>query len=280
MFYLKEVRIVLLENGCRESGTDIEDFIRCIEESGIRCRVDEDRSNINSDGTLWITDMAEAAKELLAGGCAVLAYLHQGNRQEDFSICQYACEGLSEETDVVYLERVYRRCRGLPWEILETERCLVRETTVDDVDDFYRIYNDASITKYMDSLYEDPEEERAYAQDYIDQVYAFHHFGIWTVVERESDEVIGRAGICYREGYDDPELGFVIAADKQGRGLATEVCRAILQYAARELGFGRIFAFVQTGNKASLRVCDKLGMESLGRVELQGKEYIAHVWNA
>lgn len=266
MFYLKNVIVLPLEMG-QETQT-AQDTGEPSHERGTE-----------EGGTLYITDDSRTARRLLDEGRAVLVYLHAGNRQEDFGFCKYACED-PKELDMPYLERVYRRYRGIPWEILETERCLVRETTVEDVDDFYRIYSDPSITEYMEPLYADPEEERAYARDYIDQVYAFYHFGIWTVVEKISGEVIGRAGICFREGFDDPELGFVIAADRQGRGLATEVCEAILRYGFQELGFERIHALVQPDNLASLRVCDKLGMESLGRVNSQGQEYVARVWNA
>lgn len=241
----------------------------------------------DEEGTLFVTDSSEAAEKLIAGGCAVLVCLHEGNRNEDFSFCRYACEGsldLMPQPDSLsgsgmdYLERVYRRYRGLPWDILETRRCLVRETTVEDVEDFYRIYADASVTKYMEPLYEDAERERAYARDYIDQVYAFYQFGMWTVTEKATGEVIGRAGICYRDGCELPELGFVIAPDRQGRGIATEVCGAILRYGYEEHGFGRILAFVRPGNAASCRVCDKLGMKRMETIVLQGQEYMVYLW--
>ncbi|MCM1112822.1 MAG: GNAT family N-acetyltransferase [Muribaculum sp.] len=229
------------------------------------------------EAVLYITDDSPTARRLLAQGRAVLVYLHAGNRDADFSFCKYACEDPTE-LDLRYLDRIYRRYRAIPWDILETERCLVRETTVEDVDDFYRIYSVPSITKYMEPLYEDPEEERAYARDYIEQVYAFYEFGMWTVVDKSSGEVIGRAGLCFREGYEDPELGFVIAADRQGQGLATEVCGAILRYGGETLGFGKIQAFVQPDNAASLRVCGQLGMKKTGHARLQGKEYLIYVW--
>ncbi|MDE7269955.1 MAG: GNAT family N-acetyltransferase [Acetatifactor sp.] len=278
MFYLKQVIVLPLET-VQEPQT--EENAGAGQEPQTEQTAEEapEKGDVSEGGVLYITDDSRTARRLLDEGRAVLVYLHAGNRQEDFGFCKYACED-PKELDMQYLERVYRRYRGIPWEILETERCLVRETTVEDVDDFYRIYRDPSITEYMEPLYADPEEERAYARDYIDQVYAFYHFGIWTVVEKDSGEIIGRAGICFREGFDDPELGFVIAADRQGRGLATEVCRAVLQYGFQELGFERIHAFVQPDNLASLRVCDKLGMENLGRVELQGQEYVARVWKA
>lgn len=243
----------------------------------------------SDDATLWITDSSVMGRKLLAEGKAVLIWLHEGNRNQDFSAFRYACDNPAD-LDMDYLEGVYRRYIGIPWEILTTERCVVRETTVADVEDFYRIYEDPSISRYMEDLYEDPEEERAYARDYIDKVYSFYGFGIWTVLKKNArdsemasnerpwrDEVIGRAGLCYREGYEDPELGFMIGADYQGKGLATEVCSAILRYGHEELGFERILAFVQPENLASARVCDKISMKREKQVEIKGHVY--DIWS-
>lgn len=240
-----------------------------------------DDGEYGREGPLYITDSSVMARELVSNGCAVLVRLHEGNRKEDFSFCQYVYEADEEtdsEPDMDYLKKVYRRCKGLPWDILETERCLVRETTVDDVEEFYRIYSEPSIVEYMEPLYEEPEKERAYARDYIRQVYAFYNFGMWTVVEKVSGQVIGRAGIYYREGCELPELGFVIEKDRQGQGLATEVCRAILQYGYEEFGFDKILAFVRPGNAPSHRVCARLGMRRMENVVLKGQEYAAYVW--
>ncbi len=252
MYYLKQV-IIAPEKGEYK-------VVGAVDETG------------SQEATLWITDSAVKAKALADEGKAVLIWLHPENRHQDFSSFRYACDNPAE-LDMDYLEGVYRRYHGIPWEILETEHCLVRETTVEDVEEFYQIYEHPSITEYMEPLYEDPREERAYARDYIDKVYAFYGFGIWTVVEKATGEVIGRAGICYREGYEDPELGFMIAAHKQGKGYATQVCRAILEYGHEELGFERILAFVQSGNQASMRVCEKLGMEVTGMADIKQESY-------
>lgn len=242
---------------------------------------------VRTGGILHITDDSHMARELTERGEAVLVVLHEANRREDFSFCRYACEDVeyleergaaNESEEAAYFDKVYRRQKGLPLEILTTKRCLIRETTVADVDAFYRIYAEPCITKYMEPLYEDPEEERVYARDYIDQVYSFYDFGIWTVTDRESGEVIGRAGICYREGFEDPELGFMIAMPWQGKGLAAEVCRAILDYANAELGFDRVLAFVQPENEPSQKICRKLGMKREETVRLQGQTYEKYVW--
>lgn len=214
---------------------------------------------------LYVTDESEVYASLRKEGCYVLPYLHEGIKSADFPGAAWLIEELEEAT-LESLELVYRRLAGLPWDILETGRCRVRETTVEDVDSFYQIYAEPSITEYMENLFADRDEEIAYARDYIEKVYAFYGYGMWTVLEKESGAVIGRAGIIWREGYDVPELGFVIGVPWQKRGYAYEVCEAILHYAKEELFMEQMQALVRTGNEKSLRLCEKLGFVRDGEV--------------
>lgn len=222
---------------------------------------------------LYITDESEVYASLRKKGCYVLPCLHEGSKSEDFPGAVWLIENL-EEMEQESLELVYRRLAGLPWEILQTERCMIRETTVEDVDCFYQIYGEPSITEYMESLFEDRDEEIAYTEDYIKKVYEFYGYGMWTVLEKNSREVIGRAGISWREGYELPELGFVIGVPWQGKGYAFEVCEAVLRYAKEELSMERVQALVQPGNEKSLRLCEKLGFTFAGETELDGKKHL------
>ena len=81
------------------------------------------------EGVLYVTDDAETAEALHSGGDAVLVYLHPGNRGQDFSHFLFAVED-PEGLEPEYVERVYRRLKGLPWHILETARCLDRKSVV------------------------------------------------------------------------------------------------------------------------------------------------------
>lgn len=237
---------------------------------------------VNIDGIecfLYLTDDAETAERLRQEGQAVLICLHPGNAGQDFSRFLFAVED-PKELESEYVERVYRRLKGLPWYITETGRCLIRETTVEDVEDFYRIYSHPSITKYMEDLYPEVEQEKEYVREYIEKVYSFYGFGVWTVVEKVSGQVIGRAGLSYREGYGDPELGFIIGVPWQGRGYAKEVCRAVLSYARTALEFTRVQALVETENAASLHLCGQLGFYHESTVTLNGKVYDLLLWNS
>lgn len=216
--------------------------------------------------------MSEIAMVLRQEKQPVLAFLHEKNRHQDFSAVLYACEA-PEELDGDYMDKVYRRYTRLPWDVLETDRCFIRETVPEDAEAFYEIYEEPSITRYTEGLFPKIEQERQYINDYIDKIYSFYHFGVWTIIKKDTDEIIGRAGLSYREGYEEPELGFVIRKPWQRQGFAEEVCRAILNYGREELGFTVVQAFVRAENKASLALCRKLGMQPAREVEMTGESY-------
>ena len=219
--------------------------------------------------TLYVTDCAACQIRLQIRNLPVLIYLHEGNREERFWQSEYAIEQI-EEVEYESLELAYLRLTGQPWTIITTNRCTIRETTTNDVNSFYEIYKEASITDYMEDLFADKDEEIAYIEDYIKNVYKFYGYGMWTIVEKESGKVIGRAGISWREGFDIPELGFVIGVPWQQQGYAYEVCQAILEYGRKELKFTRFQALVMEGNDKSERLCRKLGFTYLEDVVLEG----------
>lgn len=225
---------------------------------------------------MYLTDQGKVYDSLRSEGCYVLPCLHEKNRGEVFSGAAYAVERL-EETDYASLDMAYRRLAGLPWEILDTDRLLVRETTVQDVDCFYQIYAEPSVTEYTEALFEDRDEEIAYTESYIDTVYAFYGYGMWTVIKKDSREVIGRAGISWREGYSLPELGFVFGVSWQRQGYAFEVCSAILHYAREELEMTQVQALVQPENERSVRLCERLGFMKDGETEVDGIRHLVFV---
>lgn len=162
-----------------------------------------------------------------------------------------------DDADEDYLELVYRRLMKIPLDILETDRCLVRETCRDDLDAFYEIYAEPSITAYTEDLMERSEEE-IYTDNYRDLIYEIYGHGIWTVIYKETGEIIGRAGLDERAGSDMPELGFLIGRKWQRKGLAEEVCRGILKW-AMEQGIYEVMSFTDPENKASICLLEKLG---------------------
>lgn len=235
----------------------------------LRAELDETMSK----GILFLTDCGETAARLTDLSCAVLGYLNEENKSDSFGETRFLISG-AEALSADYLETVYRRQMGLPVEILSTGRCILRETVVEDVDAFYGIYAEPSITRYMEGLFEDRDQERRYIESYRKCMYEFYGFGIWTVILRETGEIIGRAGLTMRGGSDVPELGFVIGVPWQGRGLAREVCEAILKYGEKELELEKVQAYVEPENTASEALLQWLGFAATDTYTEKGKNYL------
>lgn len=60
------------------------------------------------------------------------------------------------------------------------------------------------------------------------------------------------------------ELGYWLAAEAWGQGIATESTRTLIDFGFRELVLARIYAQVLAGNGPSMRVLEKLGMVNEG----------------
>lgn len=170
-------------------------------------------------------------------------------------------EGVRYLTDSYEVSRDYQRLvearfSGTAFEVLRTKRCIVRETVEEDHPDFCRIYEDAEVVRFMEPLYP-YEEEEAYIRDYRRNVYEFFEYGMWTVLERSSGRVIGRAGLEPRG--ESAHLGYVLDASCRRQGIATEVCSAILAYAKVNFPELLIEASADKENTASVRLLKSLG---------------------
>ena len=300
MFYLKNVFLELTQEGLiREFG---ENFAKEEQSPGEplgewAARLREKGIQLLTQGseraTLWITDDAECAKAKVLRGEPVLGVLRD-DLEQSFEGVRYLVSDLAE-VELDYLEKVYRRQAGIPWDILETKRCILRETSLRDRDALYRIYDEPPVTDHLEKLPGDPDGFAAWLEDYAKHVYALLEYGVWTICLKRNDAmgdapfehlgqcdagnnledlVIGRAGLGVREGCSQPELGFVIGKPWQGQGLALEVCEAILTY-ARDLRISEVIAFAEPENIASVGLLRRLGFEETGEINLDGKHCLA-----
>lgn len=235
-----------------------------------------------------ITESAEEAAYFDTNRIPYIVWLNDRNQYSSFPSGAYCVEQLSD-IDTQYLDRVYRRFKGIPWDIVETQRLRIREIATEDVMQLYDLYQDESVAKYMDALFPNPEQELEYTKEYIQNVYGFYGFGMWVLEEKESGRVIGRAGLEYREGFDGLELGYMLGVRYQHKGYAYEACNAILSYGISELEQKEYCSFVSRDNTASIRLCQRLGFVPNGTVRLVEtnfdglmieKEYLQYVYSA
>lgn len=231
------------------------------------------------ENTIIFTDDAVLAAECVQKHIPYLFFLHAGNAGETLPSGAYCVESLLD-VSYDYLDKVYRRAKNLPWDILETERLIVREITVADVPRLYELYKDADITRYMEGLFPLIKQEEDYTRDYIRNIYYFYGYGMWLIVLKETGEVIGRAGLEYKDGLEGLELGFMLGKDYQHKGYAYEACHAILDYAREELEQLSFRAVVHKENTSSRRLCEKLGFTNTGQtMQKEEDEYLEYCIN-
>ncbi len=209
----------------------------------------------------------------------VIAYANPQYPNEKRRDAEFVVEGF-EEFGIEEMERAYRRFHGLPWEILITERCLVREFTMADIKALFELYDDDEIRKYVEPLYEF-DEECDYERAYIENIYRFYGYGMWLVFHRQTGTLIGRAGLEQREFPEGSELemGYLIAAAYRRQGYATEVCTGILEYARGSLGAGRINCMIHKDNAPSIAFAEKLGFSRYGEIETGKAVMLRYVTN-
>jgi RimJ/RimL family protein N-acetyltransferase len=149
-----------------------------------------------------------------------------------------------------------------------TERLILRPPTADDLPRLFAIYGDPATNQFNPA---GPLTELHQARNLLHgwlTHWRDHGYGQWAIASREApDQVIGFGGIAQYNYLTEPRLnlGYRFAIDAWGKGFATELGRAALEFAFAELDAERVFALVRPNHQASIGVLEKLGMQ---RIEL------------
>lgn len=154
--------------------------------------------------------------------------------------------------------------------MLETERLLFREFTMDDLDWLYGLRSDKDVALYLGGI-QPRDNVEARLRWYID-CYRLHGYGYCLMKYKPNGETIGWAGLQPLENTGEIEVGYGIAKPYWGAGIATEACRAWMEFGFGPLGLRRIAAIAIPENAASRRVMEKAGMKYEKNIEARGYE--------
>lgn len=157
---------------------------------------------------------------------------------------------------------------------IETVRLLLRALEEGDIDALVGLWTDPQVTAFLGGPRDPDELRRAFGQDLSEQ--SPDPYDLWPVVERSSDTVVGHCGLLGKEveGLPEVELVYVLAASAWGKGYATEIGRALLQFGFEEMGLPRLICLVDPGNEASGRVAERLGIRFEGMTARPGNRML------
>ena len=156
-------------------------------------------------------------------------------------------------------EHIYRIFSKIP--TLETDRFILRQIILDDIDDMYEYAKNPEVAEYLTWS---PHIDKAYTFEYVSYLqdrYKAGEFYDWAVVDKASGKMIGTCGFTRFDYFNDcGEIGYVINPNFQGQGVATEVLGRTIRFGFEKLNLHRIECRFMIENEGSRRVMEKNGM--------------------
>lgn len=147
---------------------------------------------------------------------------------------------------------------------LTTSRVLLRRWKSADLEPFAALNADPEVMKHFPRL-STVEETKAMIER-IEARFEQENFGLWAAELRDSGEFIGFVGLSRIpfEAHFTPcvEIGWRLAKKFWGRGLAPEAAKLVLEDGFQRINLNEIVAITATTNKNSMRVMEKIGMQT------------------
>lgn len=144
--------------------------------------------------------------------------------------------------------------------IFETERLYLREMNQSDFESLCKILQDEETMYAYEGAFSAAE-----AQEWLDRQISRYQkwgFGLWAVILKEIDEMIGQCGLTMQAWKDEEvlEIGYLLQRQYWHKGYAIEAARACKQYAFDILKSKEVCSIIRDTNIASQNVAIRNGM--------------------
>lgn len=155
--------------------------------------------------------------------------------------------------------------------MLSTDRLSIIPFSEEDRSLLHRMFTDDTVRQYLwdDLLISEHEAEDILKVN--DILLAKRQFGLWKVVRKEDQAVVGFTGLWFFFDEPQPQLLYGLMPAYFRNGYATEVAAAIIQYAFDQLGFSYVHAATDPENTPSNKVAKRLGMRLMQKRMMEGK---------
>jgi len=144
--------------------------------------------------------------------------------------------------------------------VLETSRLWLSEMQQSDYSALCKILQDEDVMYAYEGVFSDAE-----VQEWLDKQirnYKELSFGLWAVMLKGTDNMIGQCGLTM-QNYSDKqilEVGYLFQKSFWGKGYATEAAVACRDYAFEKLDATEVFSIIRDTNIASQNVAKRNGM--------------------
>jgi ribosomal-protein-alanine N-acetyltransferase len=150
--------------------------------------------------------------------------------------------------------------------ILETDRLILRELKLSDVEAFFAMDNNPNVHKYLWNKPVQKIEETIEVIAFVRKQYVENGIGRFAMVLKETNEFVGWAGIKYNtevlnNKINFYDIGYRLDEKFWGKGYASEATLAWLKYAFETMNIKTMEAAAHIDNIASNKILQNIGMQ-------------------
>ena len=164
--------------------------------------------------------------------------------------------------------------------MLSTDRLMLPPLGPEHTADLIALYADPEVARYVGGAALTAESIPAQAERFA-TVWRDRGYGQSAVIDKATGAFLGRVGLHYWPGWNEVELGYVLAASAQHRGIALEASTAWIEWAsAREhwsSEHDHLIAVIDPRNTASIGLALRLGF-SLDRDDVTPTGVAVHIF--
>ena len=162
--------------------------------------------------------------------------------------------------------------------VIQTSRLTLRLPVLEDFEPLHEIYGDEETARYIGGHLARPGSWRRFLV--MPGAWAVQGFGMFTVVERATGDVVGHCGPWHPIDWQGTEVGWAIRPKFFGRGYALEAAVAAMDYACDVLGWTQIIHTINHANLPSIKLAERLGSRWTQDAELAppGSGTIVGIW--
>jgi len=145
--------------------------------------------------------------------------------------------------------------------VIETDRLLLREVTMNDLEEVNKIYsNPENERSSVWKLHTDKEKTKEKINSMINN-YRIGKPEHWIVCDKKTNKIVAIGGMFgFVPAHRRITMGWTVDSNSWGNGYAVELGKACVEYAMKFLNVNRVDAVVRINNIASRKVLEKIGL--------------------
>ena len=149
---------------------------------------------------------------------------------------------------------------------LKTERLVFRQWREEDYLVIVKFFSNQETSRYVGGVKTKEEAWRLMAT-YVGH-YELMGFSYLAIEEKESGSLIGTVGLWNSTPWPEPELGYWLVPEFQGKGYGVEAGKAVLDYGLNTVQLETLVSYIDSSNEPSKKLALKLGARPEPSIEL------------